>query len=234
MTANYKLSRLQGKIIAIDGPAGSGKSTTARLLAERLGYIYLDTGAMYRALTWLALKHDVLVDDARALAALAGRANIEFKMDGKANRVFINGQDVTEAIRTPEVNKAVSLVSVHAGVREAMVARQREIARKGSVVADGRDTTSVVFPNAHIKIYLDASIKERARRRLLELTRQGVSTNINEQIEEISRRDEIDSGRDNSPLKRTADAIIVDTTSLTIEEQVDRIARLVKANILKV
>jgi len=234
MAVNYKLSRLQGKIIAIDGPAGSGKSTTARLLAARLGYIYLDTGAMYRAVTWLALKHDVSVDDTRALEALAGKAVIEFKLDGEINRVFINGQDVTEEIRTPEVNHAVSPVSVHAGVRRAMVERQREIAKKGSVVAEGRDTASVVFPNADIKIYLDASIEERARRRLLELTRQGVSTDIKEQIAEITRRDEIDSSRENSPLKRTSDSIIVDTSSLTIEEQVDRIARLIKANILKI
>jgi cytidylate kinase len=234
MSTNYKLSRLAGRIIAIDGPAGSGKSTTARLLAGRIGYTYLDTGAMYRAVTWLALKNNVSSEDARALAAIAGAVKIEFKMDGDVNRIFLNKQEITEEIRSPEVTGAVSQVSVHEGVRKVMVARQRIMAVKKSIVAEGRDTTSVVFPDADLKVFLDASLEERARRRLLELSHKGISSTLKEQIEEIRRRDKIDSNRQNSPQTKTKDSVIIDTTSLTIEEQVDRIVTIIKTRFLKI
>ena len=234
MTKPYKLSAFEGKIIAIDGPAGSGKSTTARLLAARLGFIYLDTGAMYRAVTLFALQHDVSPEDVRALEAIAAKMRIDFKLEDGVNKVFLNNIDVTEAIRTPEVTAAVSPVSAHPGVRAAMVLRQREIARKGGVVAEGRDTTSVVFPEADIKVYLDASLQERARRRLIDFSRQGIDSNLEEQIKLLADRDEYDSSRENSPLKKTRDSIVIDTTNLNIEEQVDRIIKVVKAQLKKI
>ena len=223
------LPKLKGKVIAIDGPAGSGKSTTAKILAARLGYIYLDTGAMYRALTHFALANNVAISNEEKLTVLAWKLSIEFETYEDVNRVFINGVDVTKEIRDPEVTKYVSQVSAYKGVREAMVAKQTELGKNGSIVAEGRDTTTVVFTDADIKVYLDASVNERARRRLLELTKMGVSTNLEEQEADIIRRDGFDSNRTHSPLSRARDAIVVDTTNMTIEDQVDRIISLVKS-----
>ena len=223
------LPKLKGKVIAIDGPAGSGKSTTAKILAARLGYIYLDTGAMYRALTHFALANNVAISNEEKLTVLAWKLSIEFETHEDVNRVFINGVDVTKEIRDPEVTKYVSQVSAYKGVREAMVAKQTELGKDGSIVAEGRDTTTVVFTDADIKVYLDASVNERARRRLLELTKMGVSTNLEEQEADIVRRDGFDSNRTHSPLSRARDAIVVDTTNMTIEDQVDRIISLVKS-----
>ena len=225
------LSRLKGKIIAIDGPAGSGKSTTAKLIAERLGYLYLDTGAMYRALTYFALSNSVAISDGDKLATLAGSLPIEFVRTDGPQRVLINGQDVTVEIRSPEVTLHVSEVSAHPGVRKAMVNKQREVGKSGSVVAEGRDTTTVVFPNAHLKVFLEASIEVRARRRLLELAKAGVSTSMEEQEADIRRRDEFDSAREHSPLTKARDAAVVDTSELTIEGQVDHILSLIRATI---
>ncbi|UCD95088.1 MAG: (d)CMP kinase, partial [Candidatus Zixiibacteriota bacterium] len=163
----------------------------------------------------------------------AGKLRIDFKLEDGVNKVFLNNIDVTEAIRSPEVTGAVSPVSAHPGVRKAMVKRQREIARKGSVIAEGRDTTSVVFPDADIKVYLDASLQERARRRLIDFSRQGIDSTLDEQMKLLADRDEHDSSRANSPLKRTRDSITIDTTNLNIEEQVDRIITLVKAQFKK-
>ncbi|RKX24974.1 MAG: (d)CMP kinase [Candidatus Zixiibacteriota bacterium] len=222
----YNLSRLRGKIIAIDGPAGTGKSTTATLVAARLGYTYLDTGAMYRALTYYALKHDVSPSDSVALGKLAAKLPITFKNKGDINRVFIAGHEVTEEIRTPEVTREVSEVSAHKGVRDAMVRQQMEMGKEGSIVAEGRDTTTVVFTHADLKIYLDASVEERARRRLIDLTRMGVATNLEELKKEIQRRDDFDSGRKHSPLTRAPGVIVLDTTELTIEDQVSQIVSL--------
>ncbi len=234
MSKNYKLLIMAGKIIAIDGPAGSGKSTTARLLASKIGYTFLDTGAMYRVVAWVALKKGLSVDDGKSLEIIARQVEISFKMDGDINRVFLFGKEMTDEIRAPEVTKAVSPISVHDGVRAALVSRQRIMAKDGNIVAEGRDTTSVVFPDADLKIFLDASIEERARRRQLELAKKGIGTDFEELKKDIIERDKRDSGRKNSPLKKTADAIVVDTTSLTIEEQVERIIRLIKARILNV
>jgi len=222
------LSRLKNRVIAIDGPAGSGKSTTARLLAAKLGYSYLDTGAMYRALTHFALSKGIAPGDGSKLQALAENLTIEFRTDKDVNHVLINGVEVTDAIRTPEVTAHVSEVSAHKGVREAMVAKQKEIGKKGSIVAEGRDTTTVVFPDADIKVYMDASIRQRAQRRLIDLARMGVSTTLEEQMAEIKRRDNLDSVRKHSPLKRAKDSYSIDTTNMTIEEQVDHIISLLK------
>ncbi len=225
------LSRLKGKIVAIDGPAGAGKSTTARMVAERLGFVYLDTGAMYRALTLYALRHDIAPSDGDRLATIADKVPIEFRLIDGVNRVFFNDEDVTDPIRLPEVTKAVSEVSAHAGVRRAMVAKQIEFGRQGSIVAEGRDTTTVVFPNADLKVYLDASVEERARRRLLDMTHMGVSTSLEELEADIRRRDEYDSNREHSPLTRARDAVLIDTSNLTVEEQVERIVSLALARL---
>lgn len=223
------LPSLKGKIIAIDGPAGAGKTTTSRLVAARLNFRYLDTGAMYRALTWFALKNNVMPSDDVKLTALAQRLPIDFKMIEGVNHVSINGEDVTDFIRTPEITKHVSEVSAHKGVREAMVNTQRKIGREGSLVAEGRDTTTVVFPNADIKIYLDASVEQRAKRRLLDMSKIGVTTTLEEQMEDIERRDKYDSSRTHSPLTRAKDAIVIDTSNLSIEQQVEHIIDLVRS-----
>ncbi len=213
--------------MTIDGPAGSGKSTTAKMLATRLSYQYLDTGAMYRALTHFALEHDVAPSDGPRLEKLARTLPIEFKTEGGVNCVFINGIDVTAAIRTPEVTLHVSEVSAHAGVRTAMVSMQKKIGARGSIVAEGRDTATVVFPNASFKFYMDASVEVRAQRRLLELVKTGETASLDEMIAEIKRRDAYDSSREHSPLRKARNAYLIDTTNMTVEGQVDHIMSLI-------
>jgi cytidylate kinase len=216
----------RGKVIAIDGPAGSGKSTTAKIVAERLGYVYLDTGAMYRALTFYALQNNIAPSDEKKLAEKAQKLSIEFQPVAGGNLIFLDGQDVSSQIRTPEVTRKVSEVSAHASVRKAMVTKQKEFGENGSIVTEGRDTTTVVFPDADLKVYMDATVTERAQRRLLDLSKMGVDSNLNEQETDIRRRDDYDSGREHSPLTRADDAVVIDTTNLTIEEQVNRIIEL--------
>lgn len=226
---NHNCPVPRGKVIAIDGPAGSGKSTTAKIVAERLGYTYLDTGAMYRALTYYALENKINPADEKKLAEIAEQLPLEFRRKDGGNLVYLNGQDISSEIRTPEVTKNVSEVSAHLLVRKAMVAKQKEFGMNGSIVAEGRDTTTVVFPDADLKIYMDASVKERARRRLLDLSNMGIESDLGAQEQDICRRDEYDSGREHSPLTRAEDAVVIDTTNLTIEEQVDRIVELFQA-----
>jgi cytidylate kinase len=214
------------KVIAVDGPAGSGKSTTARQVAEKLGFIYLDTGAMYRSVTLLALREGISPSDAEALQQLAEESEIEFSLEGGEQRTIVNGEDVSENIRSPEVTTAVSEVSAHSGVRKVMVERQQQYATKFDLVAEGRDTTSVVFQHAFLKVYLVADVVERAKRRVRDFARLGRKTSIEEQVKDIERRDEYDSSRNVSPLTMTTDSLLVDTTDLTVDQQVDRIIEL--------
>lgn len=216
-------------VIAIDGPAGSGKSTVARQAARALGFDYLDTGAMYRAITLAALKKGIDLEDAVALADIAKESAIAFRRaeDG-SQRVMLNGKDVTDGIRMLDVTANVSAVSAQAEVREELVNQQRElaaIAAKGAIV-EGRDIGTVVFPRAMLKVYLDASIEERARRRRKDMTAAGVAVDDGELVRLLHTRDKMDSSRDISPLSKAGDAIIVDTTKMTIEEAAGLIIRL--------
>ncbi len=214
------------KVIAVDGPAGSGKSTTARLVAEKLGFIYLDTGAMYRSVTFLALREGISPSNAEALQQLAEESVIEFNLEGGEQRTIVNGEDVSENIRSPEVTTAVSEVSAHSGVRKVLVERQQQYATEFDLVAEGRDTTSVVFQHAFLKVYLVADVVERAKRRVRDFEGLGRKTSLEEQVKDLERRDEYDSSRNVSPLTMTTDSLLVDTTDLTVDQQVDRIIEL--------
>lgn len=209
-------------IIAIDGPAGSGKSTTAKLLAKKLGYLYIDTGAMYRAVTLYAIKNNILNDEERIID-LTSRLNIELKFEDGKTKVSVDGKDVTEEIRSLEVNQNVSPVSKIEGVRKILVQKQKEMGKNGGVVMEGRDITTVVFPNADVKIFLTATIDERARRRALEFAEKGQHVDIEKVKQNIIERDRIDSNRNVSPLTKSPDAIEIDTSNLSIDEQVELI-----------
>jgi cytidylate kinase len=200
-------------VIAIDGPSGAGKSTVAKALADRLGYVFIDTGAMYRAIALKALERGVPVDAADALAALAHQSRIE--LQGGGRRVLLDAADVTIPIRTREVSAAASRISVHPAVRREMVARQRELGREGGVVLDGRDIGTAVFPDAELKFYVDADPAKRALRRHAELDAAGVDSDVAAIEREIRERDHMDSTRLDSPLTRAEDAIHLDTTELT-------------------
>lgn len=213
-------------VIALDGPAGAGKSTVARALARRLGCLYLDTGAMYRALTLKALEQGVSTQDEPAIALLAARTDIELVPDPDAMRVRVDGTDVTDKIRTPEVSRNVSYVARVAAVRTAMVEIQRRLGRAGGVVAEGRDMGTVVFPQADLKIYLEASPRERARRRSRDLAAAGHLADLEALEAEIRQRDHLDSTRDVSPLAAAPDAVRVVTDDLTADQVVDRILAL--------
>jgi len=218
--------QMKKEIIAIDGPAGSGKSTTAKLVAKKLGYLYLDTGAMYRAITLKAFRKMINPREEEKLAQIACGSKLDLTEKDGANKVFLDEEDVTELIRGPNINRIVSEISIYKKVRAALVSKQKELAKKHNIVAEGRDTTTVVFPEASLKIYLACDIKERAKRRMLELQGKGIQTSLEEQIKELSERDKIDSEREESPLKLDDEAVIVDTTNLSIEEQVDKVIQL--------
>jgi len=210
-------------VITIDGPAGSGKSTTARLVAQRLGYAYLDTGAMYRGMTVKALEQGIDVSRPEALAEMARRTEVRVETDPKGTRIIVDGRDVTDLLREPRVTRNASAVSAARGVRERMVELQRKIGLDGGIVAEGRDIGSVVFPQAEVKIYLEADLNCRAARRQRDLAQVGSSADPNKVEQEISARDRYDSTREHSPLVVPEGAVIIDNTDLTIEEQVDRV-----------
>ncbi|MCX8061622.1 MAG: (d)CMP kinase [Anaerolineales bacterium] len=210
------------EIITIDGPAASGKSTLGQRLAQALGYLYFDTGVMYRALTWLALQQGISMTDEETLAALAEKVPIEVtppsKEDGRAYDVWIGNQDVTWAIRQPQVDDNVSIVSLYRGVRQALSAQQRRIGLRGKVVMVGRDIGTVVLPEAGIKIYLDASLEERARRRCAEMQARSQNVNYEEVLQSIRERDRIDSTRDIAPLRPAEDAVYIDSDGKDIDQ----------------
>lgn len=220
----------KGIAIALDGPAGSGKSTIARMVALKFNYIYIDTGAMYRAITLKALRNKVPVNSKLELTRLAQNTTIRLsnlEINGISHlRVIMDGVDISEAIRSLEVTGNVSAVSAIAGVRQALVKLQRDMARKGGVVMDGRDIGTVVLPDAELKIFLTASVKERSKRRWLELKTKGVEVSLDELEEQIRKRDLMDSSREVNPLRQADDAILIDTTNLSIAEVTDRIVEL--------
>lgn len=213
--------------IAIDGPAAAGKSTVAKVVAKKLSYVYIDTGAMYRTLTYAALEQKVDIENEEQLMEVVKNVNIEFQQGENTQLVFLNGQDVSEVIRTPEVTNRVSIVAKHRLVREEMVRRQQELAEKGGVVMDGRDIGTHVLPDAEVKIFMLASVDERAERRHLENMNKGFDSNLEQLKEEIAQRDKLDSEREVSPLKKADDALELDTTSLSIEEVVQKIMSIV-------
>ena len=212
-------------IIAIDGPAASGKSTTAKAVAARLGYLHVDTGAMYRAMTLKVIDEGIDLKDARRIAKLADSTRIRLVSKEGSYIVELDGVDVTDRIRTPKVTNAVSAVSMVPEVRELMVQEQRAMGKKGAIVLEGRDIGTVVFPKADIKVFMVANPRERATRRSRELAVKGIETVIEDLEREIAERDEKDSKRSISPLTKADDAIVLDTTHLTIDEQVNFIVK---------
>lgn len=208
-------------IIAIDGPAASGKSTTARLLAKKLGYIYLDTGAMYRACAIQAMRSGISLTDTDAIQMMLKNMDIRITASESGNLVLLNGEDVTSLIRTSEVSSLASAISALPPVRHRMVELQRIIAGNGGFVLDGRDIGTYVFPNADLKFFLVADDTERAKRRLIDLTAQGIITNLQAVLKDLLKRDKNDQERELAPLKAAADAILIDTSHIGIDEQVE-------------
>jgi cytidylate kinase len=219
-------------IIAIDGPAASGKSTIGLRLANALGYLFFDTGVMYRAITWLALERGVDVQDEMAVTRLAEEAQIDVapasKPDGRGCDVLLNGQDITWETRTRRVDENVSIVAAYRGVRQALSQQQRRIGRRGNIVMVGRDIGTVVLPNADLKIYLDATAEERARRRYDEIMARGGKPNYESILARVIERDRIDSTRDVAPLKAAEDAVVLDSDHLNADEVFERVLALVK------
>jgi cytidylate kinase len=214
------------KVIAIDGPAGSGKSSTAKLLAGKLRFTYLDTGAMYRGVTLAALEKEIDLNDEAAVCDIALQVKIEIMPGDEEDQFFLDGENVTWKIREPRVDAGVSIVSSYKGVRERMVYLQREFAMERDVVAEGRDIGTVVFPDADLKIYLVADLETRAIRRCRQLEGAGIATSLEEQTASLSSRDLFDSGRDHSPLKKADGAVELDTTDLSLSGQVEKVYEL--------
>jgi cytidylate kinase len=216
-------------VVAIDGPAGAGKSTVARALARRLGYVYIDTGAMYRAVALWAVRLGVALNDAHRLEQLAREARIEFAAG--SSRVLLNGEDVTAAIREPGMAEAASKVSMIGGVRRALVAAQRAMAESASVIMEGRDIGTVVFPDADVKIFLDADPEARAERRVEDLRRRGLAVEPDGVAQEIAERDRRDRTRSESPLIQAPDAVYVDTTGLSVERVEEAVLKIIRTRV---
>ena len=227
-----KTSKRKGLTIAIDGPSGAGKSTVARSLARRLGYVYIDTGAMYRSLALRVKGKGISPEDELALKRLALSLRIRFATEGEQTRVFCEDEDITEAIRTPEISRLASSISKQKGVREALVQMQREMGKEGGVVLEGRDIGTVVFPDADVKFYLDAESSERTKRRYDEMIGKGVKADLEKIREELLQRDYNDTHRVHSPLKKATDAVLVDSTHRSVEEVVEEMVRVIKHKIV--
>lgn len=217
-------------IVAIDGPAASGKSTIGRLLAEHLGYLYFDTGVMYRAVTYAALQRNIPVEDQETVTELADQLQIDIQKsegnDLNGYKVFVDGKDITEEIRLPDVDARVSVVSAYPGVRQALSLQQRRIGLRGKIVMVGRDIGTVVLPEADLKVFLDASVEERSKRRYLEAQKRDDSVSLDQILESMIERDRIDSTRDIAPLKPAEDAVIIDTDGLGIKQVLNRLIAL--------
>jgi cytidylate kinase len=223
---------LKKLIIAIDGPAGSGKSTAAKNIAQNLGFTYLDTGAMYRAITFIALRNGI-VENIPAVIDLVNKISLKLKFENNITRVFIDDEEVTNDIRTPGVNSKVSEISTIPEVRSELVKIQKKLGEAGNIVAEGRDITTVVFPDADVKIYMTASVEERAKRRFKEFQEKKADITLEEVKENIEKRDKIDSSRAASPLKKADDAIVFDNTGLTINDEMNMLLSIIKEAQLK-
>ena len=214
--------------IAIDGPAAAGKSTIAKIAAGKLGYTYIDTGAMYRALTHKAIELGIDINDGKKLENLLWETTIELLPGADGQTVLLDGEDVTDEIRTTDVTNSVSAVATHSGVRKLMVEKQRSLGNKSGIVMDGRDIGTAVLPDAELKIFMTASVEERAGRRHLENSKRGIESSLEQLKAEISERDRTDTERVSSPLRQAEDAILIDTTSMSIDEVAEMISQLAK------
>jgi cytidylate kinase len=219
----------KGFIIAIDGPAASGKSTTAQLLAEKLGYVYIDTGAMYRACALKAKKMGIDINDEESIRELLDDIDIRIENHNSKNRIFLDGEDVSEDIRADDISALASAISAIPAVRYKMVELQRKMGEKGGVILDGRDIGTFVFPSAEVKFFLTASPEVRAKRRWLELKQKGINKDFSEVLADLVKRDNNDSQRALAPLKKADDAIEVDTSNITIEEQTDYLYQIIRS-----
>jgi len=218
----------RGVVVAIDGPSGAGKSTVARLLAERLGYLYIDTGAMFRAVALAVRRAMVKPDDDESLGRICASLEISFERDEKGYRVLSNGEDVSEAIRTPEISQLTSRISAKKAVRDILLHEQRRMGRSGNVVLEGRDIGSVVFPDAEVKFFLSASPEERGRRRYLELLAKGEDVTLEKTVSEVAARDARDEQREVAPLRMADDAVLIDSTGVSIEDVLSRMSAIVR------
>jgi cytidylate kinase len=225
--------RVKRLTIAIDGPSGAGKSTVARSLAKRLGYVYIDTGAMYRSLALRVKEKGILPENELTLSQLALSIHIHFVTGGGQTRVFCEGEDITEAIRTPEISRLASSISKQKGVREALVQMQRKMGKEGGVILEGRDIGTVVFPGADVKFYLDAESDERVRRRYDEMVEKGMKVDFKETQGELSQRDYNDMHRVHSPLKKADDAVFIDSTHRSVEEVVEEMVQVIKERMMR-
>jgi len=221
-------ARPKGLIIAIDGPSGAGKSTLTRLLAGRLGYLHIDTGAMFRAVALAARRACIAVDDGEALALLCRGLTISFARNDGDGRVLLNGEDISDLIRTPEISLLTSRVSAMKSVRDCLIEQQREMGMAGGVVLEGRDIGTVVFPDAEVKFFMTASIEERGRRRYQELMAKGEDVSLQGTTAEVARRDTQDEQREHAPLRKATDAIDIDSSGLSIEEVLTLMEKKVK------
>ncbi len=214
-------------IVTIDGPSGAGKSTLARLLADRFGYINIDTGAMFRAVALMAQRAGVSPDDESALADLCRNMTLVFERDGNTCRILVNGEDLTSAIRTPEISLLTSIVASKRAVRDYLLGLQRSMGAMGGVILEGRDIGTVVFPHAEAKFFLSASVEKRAERRCRELRERGSSVTLEQTVADVVKRDEQDEKREHAPLRQAFDAVLIDSTSLTLQEVLDKMIKIV-------